>query len=298
MKKPRYWVRWGKEIITGLIIAVIGAYLIGEGRFSPKATSPSGEDTAQKSFLPTKEPKRTDPSPPTKKQEMAQPSEKHARPGVLAPGESTPTRENEKSTSISSTPSKTQELTQPSETPPARVNESSEFVGSQKVMIGKSSNVAVPPKDFGNLLVTLSSLKAISDNSVIADLSFLNKTGKDIVAALDTYQLDIKSHKSGVFLTDNSGNKYELKESSGIGEKAMSQFQGGDKSGRWLICLPGVEMSVSLSFAHPRNMETRGSTLSTSIPIVVGRFYKDNWGDDRFELQYRLNIQFSNVSLR
>jgi hypothetical protein len=135
----------------------------------------------------------------------------------------------------------------------------------------------------------------MSDNSVVVSLTVLNKTDKDIVAALDTYQLNIRMQKSGVFIIDEAGNRYELKESSGIGEKAFSEQQGGDKSGKWLICPPGIDMTVSLTFAPSRNMEKRGNTFSTTIPIVVGRFYKDNWGGNKFELRSRFNISFSKV---
>ena len=164
----------------------------------------------------------------------------------------------------------------------------------QEVPIRKSS-MPVPPKDLGSLLVKLSSLDVMSDNSLVVSLSVLNKTDRDIVAALDTYLLNIRLHKSGVFIIDESGNRYELKESSGIGEKAFAEHQGGDKSGKWLICPPGIDMTVSLTFAPPQNMEKRGNTFSTTIPIVVGSLYKDKWGGYKFELRSRFNISFSKV---
>ncbi|MEX0801742.1 MAG: hypothetical protein WD688_00205 [Candidatus Binatia bacterium] len=85
IKKLRSLARWGKEIITGLIIVVVGAYVIGEGRFARRAA--------------------TDNILPLQTREMPQ-NEINSRPGVP------PAAENEKAKSVDSALPKIQQPTQ------------------------------------------------------------------------------------------------------------------------------------------------------------------------------------------
>jgi hypothetical protein len=106
MKDRGYWGRWGKEIITGVIIAVIAAYLIGEGRFArregtesappaqrsetdqrrPEAPATQPMDTSRP-VAPTKERAEKDPS---KRETKTPPTVDGARPIEDAPNPARP----------------------------------------------------------------------------------------------------------------------------------------------------------------------------------------------------------------
>ena len=128
---------------------------------------------------------------------------------------------------------------------------------------------------FRTVTVSLDSLRVLSDKSVVVMLRFLNSGTKELLAALD-YQT------RNVYVTDDAGNRYDFGSSTSI-------RRGSDG---WLTCPPGSEVTASITFTPPRNMEKRGNTFSTFIPLHVGTAYVDGWGtrvreDGNFDVYFR-----------
>ena len=137
---------------------------------------------------------------------------------------------------------------------------------------------------FKTVTVSLDSLRVLSDQSVVVTLRFLNSGAKELLAAID-YQL------RNVYVTDDAGNRYDFGSSTSIGQVYFASVRRG--SNGWLTCPPGSEVTASITFRPPRNMEKRGNTFSTYIPLHVGTIYVDgtNWAsvkdDGNFDVYFR-----------
>lgn len=128
---------------------------------------------------------------------------------------------------------------------------------------------------FRTVTVSLDSLRVLSDKSIVVTLRFLNSGTKELLAALD-YEI------RNIYVTDDAGNRYNFGSSTSI-------RRGSDG---WLTCPPGAEVTGSITFTPPRNMEKRGNTFATFIPLHVGTAYVDGWGtrmkeDGNFDVYFR-----------
>jgi len=151
--------------------------------------------------------------------------------------------------------------------------------------------------DLRVLTVAINAIQVLSDHSITMTLGLTNKTHTDLVAALDVADLDIRLRQGGVFLVDNAGNKYQLYQTVGIGAKSNARhiMTIGDDD-NWLSLPPGIEVSATLIFAAARNVQRYGSTFSTTIPIVVGKLTKNQWGKNKVRERSRLTAYFRTLS--
>lgn len=139
---------------------------------------------------------------------------------------------------------------------------------------------------FKTIKVSLDSLRVLSDNSVVVTLRFLNGGTKELLAALDV-QL------RNVYVTDDAGNRYDFGRSTSMGQAHFVNIRRG--SNGWLTCPPGSEVTASITFTPPRNMEKRGNTFSMSIPLHVGTFYVDGFNYTRVTEDGNFDVYFRNV---
>jgi TolB-like protein len=140
---------------------------------------------------------------------------------------------------------------------------------------------------FKTVTVSLDSLRILSDKSVVVTLRFLNSGTKEILAALDV-------QTRNVYVTDDAGNRYDFRSSTSMGQAHFINIRRG--SNGWLTCPPSSEVTASITFTPPRNMEKRGSTFSTSIPLHVGAFYVDGFNYSRVTEDGNFDVYFRNVS--
>lgn len=140
---------------------------------------------------------------------------------------------------------------------------------------------------FKTVAVSLDSLQVLSDKSVVVTFRFLNSGTKEILAALDF-------QTRNVYVTDDAGNRYDFGRSTSMGQAHFIDIRRG--SNGWLTCPPGSEVTASIAFTPPRNLETRGKTFSTSIPVHVGTFYLDGAGRTRVTEDGNFDIYFRNVT--
>lgn len=150
---------------------------------------------------------------------------------------------------------------------------------------GKFPTPRKPYVNFGKLVVTLNSLRLLSDNRVTVSLGFLNRTKEEFVAAINTYIHTSYAGKEEVFVTDNVGNRYPIKSASSI---------RGTK-GPWLTCPPGIEVTATITFSAPRKMRERGSRFSPSIPITIGKTYVDENNRRVADFDSSFNVSFKDV---
>ena len=116
---------------------------------------------------------------------------------------------------------------------------------------------------FKTVTVSLDSLRVLSDKSVVVTLRFLNSGTKELLAALEYHTLNI-------YVTDDAGNKYDFRSSTSIGRATNNVMRGSDG---WLTCPPSSEVTATITFKPPPNMEKSGNTFSTYIPLHVGTIY-------------------------
>jgi TolB-like protein len=140
---------------------------------------------------------------------------------------------------------------------------------------------------FKTVTVSLDSLRVLSDGSVVVTLRFLNSGTKELLAALDV-------QTRNVYVTDDAGNRYDFGSSTSMGQAHFINIRRG--SNGWLTCPPSSEVTASITFKPPRNMEKRGNTFSTSIPVHVGTFYIDGFNYTRVTEDGNFDIYFRNVS--
>ena len=142
---------------------------------------------------------------------------------------------------------------------------------------------------FKTVTVSLDSLRVLADKSVVVTLRFLNSGTKELLAALDN---DIRN----VYVTDDAGNRYDFGSSTSMGRAHFIGIRRGS-NGR-LTCPLGSEVTASITFTPPRNMEKRGNTFSTSIPLHVGTFYIDGFSSSRVTEDGNFDIYFRDVTPR
>jgi curli biogenesis system outer membrane secretion channel CsgG len=140
---------------------------------------------------------------------------------------------------------------------------------------------------YKTVTVSIDSLRVLSDKSVVITLRFLNSGTKELLAALDEYP-------GNVYVTDDLGNKYAFRSSTSIGRARFISIERG--SGGWLTCPTSSEVTASITFTPPLNMEKRGNTFSTFIPLHVGTFYVDGHGYSRVTQDGNFDIYFQEVS--
>lgn len=147
--------------------------------------------------------------------------------------------------------------------------------------------------EFENLNITLDSLQVLSDNSIIVTIKFLNRSEKELLVALDADSWG-KINSDNIYVTDDLGNKYSFKGSNSIGPAHFINIKRG--SSGWLTCPPGAEVTASITFEPPRNIEKRGTRFSTSIPIYIGTYYIDEHDYTRVTEDVNYNIRFNDIS--
>ena len=144
---------------------------------------------------------------------------------------------------------------------------------------------------FKTVTVSLDSLRVLSDKSIVVTLRFLNSGTKDLLAALDV-------NLRNVYVADDAGNRYEFGRSTSMGQV---YFGGGGirrGSNGWLTCTPGSEATASFTFTPPLNMEKRGNTFSTFIPLHVGTSYIYGPNSEGVKEDGNFDVYFRDVTPR